>query len=254
MSQPIPGFDSPTAPKNTLALVALILGIIALLLGIFLIGILPGLAAVILGIVALKNRSRRGMAIGGIITGAISLPLFIVGLLLVILLPALTNARARATETRAASHLRSIDTSLMIYSTDWGDHLPKRLSQIQVYCHDPSIFSDPRLTATPPTVWPATPDQVDAMSDFYYAYAGDRMTRIRQPSQVILLYDHPGASHRRVIAFADGHVEMLPENSPELDAVVRATNDFRATLGLPPLPARLQGSPPPLTSASPERP
>ncbi len=82
MSAPPPyGTTAPTGsrPKG-LAVASLVLGILGLLTFFFLLGGLLGLIAVILGIVALGKIKRgeadgRGMAIAGIITGAISLVL-----------------------------------------------------------------------------------------------------------------------------------------------------------------------------------
>lgn len=70
--------------KNGFALWAMILGIIALVLTVIIVGIIvswiPAIAAIILGIIALvksKNyavgNARKGMAITGIVTGALSL-------------------------------------------------------------------------------------------------------------------------------------------------------------------------------------
>ena len=68
-------------PKG-MAVASLVLGILGLLTSFFLIGGLLGLVAVILGVVALGKIKRgeadgRGMAIGGIVTGAIALLLTI---------------------------------------------------------------------------------------------------------------------------------------------------------------------------------
>lgn len=71
-----PGYQ-PT-PSSALAIASLILGIIGLLTGLMFFGAVLGLVGVILGIVALvkvKNgtASGKGMAIGGIVTGALGM-------------------------------------------------------------------------------------------------------------------------------------------------------------------------------------
>ena len=71
-----PGYQ-PT-PSSALAIASLILGIIGQLTGLMFFGAVLGLVGVILGIVALvkvKNgtASGKGMAIGGIVTGALGM-------------------------------------------------------------------------------------------------------------------------------------------------------------------------------------
>ena len=68
----------PADPELALAIASLILGIIGLLTGLMVFGAVLGLVGVILGIVALvkvKNgtASGKGMAIGGIVTGALGM-------------------------------------------------------------------------------------------------------------------------------------------------------------------------------------
>ena len=81
----LPGYQ-PT-PSSALAIASLILGIIGLLSGWLIFGGALGLVGVILGIVALvkvKNgtASGKGMAIGGIVTGALGMILAAVVLIL----------------------------------------------------------------------------------------------------------------------------------------------------------------------------
>jgi hypothetical protein len=66
-------------PGKTLGIVSLILGILAILLGATGLGIVPGIVAVVLGVISAKKSGEvnapRGLSIAGIITGAVSLPL-----------------------------------------------------------------------------------------------------------------------------------------------------------------------------------
>ena len=80
-----PGYQ-PT-PSSALAIASLILGVIGLLSGWLIFGGVLGLVGVILGIVALvkvKNgtASGKGMAIGGIVTGALGMIVAVVVLIL----------------------------------------------------------------------------------------------------------------------------------------------------------------------------
>lgn len=88
-----PAYDAPRpAPSNNLALAALIVGIFSLILLLIfpIISVIGGIAAIVLGVMGQRKakqiesaavgypaRSRKGMAIAGIVTGAISLLLSI---------------------------------------------------------------------------------------------------------------------------------------------------------------------------------
>ena len=60
-------------PGKGLAITSLVLGILATLSGIFFIGGLFGIAAIVLGIIALQKKVGKGMSITGIITGALGI-------------------------------------------------------------------------------------------------------------------------------------------------------------------------------------
>jgi hypothetical protein len=86
-----PNWGTAPAPSTGLATTALVLGIVSLPLLIFLgLGGLLGIAAIVVGIVALRRVKRgeaggRGLAIGGIATGAVSV---VLGVLIVVALVA----------------------------------------------------------------------------------------------------------------------------------------------------------------------
>ena len=83
--QPPGAFGAPgghTSPKNGFGIAALVLGILSLVTWFFLVGGLLGLIAIILGVIGRKRAKRGeatngGMALAGIITGAIGLLLTI---------------------------------------------------------------------------------------------------------------------------------------------------------------------------------
>lgn len=74
-----PGYGAgptPAPPRNGAGVAALVLGILAVLTGIFLLGGLLGLIAIALGIVGITRASKgiatnRGVAIGGLVLGVI---------------------------------------------------------------------------------------------------------------------------------------------------------------------------------------
>lgn len=79
MSSPIapPPYSAPTTPPTTpsngLAVAALVVGIVAFLIGLLpVVGLLAGLVAVVLGVLALRRPSGRGPAIIGLALGAIA--------------------------------------------------------------------------------------------------------------------------------------------------------------------------------------
>jgi prepilin-type processing-associated H-X9-DG protein len=103
-----------------LAIGALVCGIIGLL------GCPPvGIVGLILGIVAVVKASQaperyggKGLAIGGICTGAVSI--LFVPLLISILLPSLSRARELSKRTVCAANMRGIGQSMYIYAQDGG--------------------------------------------------------------------------------------------------------------------------------------
>ena len=75
-----PGFGGQ--PQNGLGIASLVLGILALVSGLFIIGGVFGVVAVVLGVLALGKvkkglANNRGMALAGIITGALGILLTI---------------------------------------------------------------------------------------------------------------------------------------------------------------------------------
>ena len=73
VAPPAPSPAGTPVPSTGLAIASLILGILATLSGIFFIGGLFGIAAIVLGIIALQKKVGKGMSITGIITGALGI-------------------------------------------------------------------------------------------------------------------------------------------------------------------------------------
>ena len=111
------------APRqNTLALLAMIFGIIALPTSCFGIGLLLGLAALIMGIIALVNTSKdpslghRGQAITGIVTGGLCI--LALPMLIAILIPSLGRAKELANRSACSANLHSIMSSMVLYAAE----------------------------------------------------------------------------------------------------------------------------------------
>lgn len=80
-----PYAGAPLAAPSTLSVLALVLGIIGLVLSFFFIGLLPAIAGVILGHLALKREPHaRGMAIAGLVTGYVGIAISVLWGLIVL--------------------------------------------------------------------------------------------------------------------------------------------------------------------------
>jgi Tfp pilus assembly protein PilE len=109
----------------------MILGILGLLLSVFGVGLLFALIGVILGIVALRTigktqtsstpQTGKGMAITGIVTGALGL---IVGSILVIAIsiPVYLNQRENASSALVQSELRNAAVAQETYWVEYGTY------------------------------------------------------------------------------------------------------------------------------------
>lgn len=113
--------------KKTLGLAVASL-VIGCLFWFPLLGILFGLVALILGIIALVKINKdkehlkgEGMAIAGIVMGALSVLMIpFVALLAAIAIPNLLRARLNANEAAAQADIRSLSTALETYAVDNG--------------------------------------------------------------------------------------------------------------------------------------
>ena len=134
-------------PKSSgLALAAMIIGIASFpLLCLLGLGVLTGILAVVLGIIALvsinKNPTQggKGLAITGIVTGGIAVVL--TPLLIAILLPSLGKARELSQRSVCAANIRGIMQSMVVYSSDNSDYYP--------YLGPSRIAAQPALARAP---------------------------------------------------------------------------------------------------------
>lgn len=126
-----------TGKAKGLAMAALILGWCGL---IPVLGILCGLVAVVLGIIALvRGTSRKYWAVHGIVTGLI---LSLIGMLVVaVLVPPMTNVRKLAQATNCAANLNALGKGIQLYQGDNHEQFPPSLAVLEKEEHQsPSIM------------------------------------------------------------------------------------------------------------------
>ena len=118
-----PGYQ-PT-PSSALAIASLVCGILGVLTGIFIFsGLSLGLAGIVLGIVALvkvKNgtASGKGMAIGGIVTGALGMIVAVVVLILGLIgIGMLGDCAEKAVQDSNGNYVCTIHGETMTMSPD----------------------------------------------------------------------------------------------------------------------------------------
>ena len=114
---PAPSLAGTPVPSTGLAIASLVLGILATLSGIFFIGGLFGIAAIVLGIIALQKKVGKGMSITGIITGALGI-LGTLGAIALIAfaVPALQTSSRDTQRKNDVTRISSIVVSEQVYT------------------------------------------------------------------------------------------------------------------------------------------
>ena len=127
MNEPPPVPTNPAQPTNcSLAVWSLVLGILAVVLSVACIGPLFAIPAVICGHMAYSRIKRsagalsgEGLALGGLITGYLSIALIpFIGLLAAIAIPNFVRARTTAQMHACISNLRQIDGAKQQWALD----------------------------------------------------------------------------------------------------------------------------------------
>lgn len=211
------GFTYSTPPSKGIAVTSLILGIL---------GCIPlvGIVAVILGIVAMRRAradpqrfSGSGLALGGIICGAVfTISGCTVLGLAGVMLPALGQARQAARHMKSQAQLRQIGLGLHAYAMDNKDAFPETDHDWQArlvpnYVPDPGVFEIPSDPANPAK---------------YVYIPGIVLGRLQSPSTTVVIYEsnpHPW-KNRVSVFFADGHVEDV---SPDMIPAMLASGGIK---------------------------
>ena len=191
----------PTMPRTAgVAIASLVLGI----LGILCFGLLTGIPAVILGIVALNKiagsqglLTGKGMAITGLVLGALSLVSSM--LLAAMLLPAVSKARMRAQETVCAVNTRQIGIACITFASENENRLPATLDDLKPYVGGEDALK--KLLICPFQKASTTPC-------YEFLEAGKKLSELDDPSRTPIIREiQPHPSGSRSVCFADGHTE-----------------------------------------------
>ena len=171
--------------------------------------------------------------------------------IVVVFLSLLATPRARELHSdpgyRMANNLRAIAKSCILYSADNNDHFPPYLTLLLLEgAVSPKQLCDTNLNPLPlpnplplEAYWPTLAADLERKSAYIYTAAD--LTNTMDPA-LIIAYTKPSPliRGRRIIAFADNHVDFIPDSA--LPAAFAASNAARAKLGLPPF--TLDGPPP----------
>lgn len=207
----------PAGGSSGLAVAALVCGLIGL--------VVPGLGLVgiVLGVVALLRASTsgldKGLAIGGIASGALSLltAVMCIGLLL----PAIGKARQTARELKSGAQVMHIGVALQMYAADNDNWMPETPDGLD------------RLVAAG-TIGPETLVSPHAEGgggpSYIYVPPGMPLDKAPNVSQVIVVYENPAIVPRVVnVLLMDGSVRQM---------TVAELTAHLSSQGAPPPPAR----------------
>ncbi len=219
-------YASPADKPRTsgLAITALVLGILGLVSSCFLIGVVPGIVAIVLGIIGISQTSDpkvggRGLAIGGLVTGILA-TLIVPVMAISILLPSLNRARETANRVKCASNMRQIGLATILYAdSEPGGAFPPSFDEL-LLTQDitADVFVCPSTNDAAGTV-PLGPGTLS------YVWAGAGLTS-RASAETPLIFE-PLSNHTNDgsnVLFADAHVEFV-QAGPYLDGLVQDALD-----------------------------
>jgi len=213
---PLPVMSYATqAPSNQPAVLSFVFGLL-----VFIPFVVPGVLAILFGRRGLKvakeqAAGRAGLAKFGIVLGVINV---VLSLLFAATLPfALVKARQQSQQVACAANLRALAQAAMIYAAqNRGAVVPSvdHLGAVFVGAGGgggpvTTLFTCPACAgnpAKPPVVTGTT-----VASHYYLLMPAARMNQVKQPQNVVLLYE-PLTHHNNLgmnVAFCDGHVEFI---------------------------------------------
>lgn len=194
--QAVPPSMSPTPATSKLAIWSLVLGVLS-----FCAVCVTGVPAVVLGIIALVKISKsptalkgQGLAIAGLVTGAIgTLMTFIT---VALLLPAVAQVRFKAQEVPCMTAVKQITMAAHAYAAENNDTLPQSLDQLKSHLGSKELVCQAAQGQTGPC--------------YEIVASGRKLSEITVPAKTVIVRETQ-ARHRgqRAVGYADGHVEMV---------------------------------------------
>jgi ribosomal protein S27AE len=225
---PTPQYGYPQlmpGESNGMAIASLVCGLVLCVPFAWVLAIIFG----ILGINRAKQIGGRGkgMAIAGIILGAVYLPLMIT-----VLLPALIRARAAAIDLQSLSNENQISVFLTMYEQQFDNLLPPSLGDLASagIMNNPQVLLSPRSQTTVPANWSTmTPiqrrDWINANSDYVLLFGNEPIATLQSK---IILYEKQGARGQRGVNVLHGDGSANLENpkvlQTQVDQMKAATN------------------------------
>ena len=200
-------------PSNALGIASLVCGCLLC------IPLLPGLAAVILGIFGIRqsrggHSTGKGLSIAGLILGCLNIVgwLAYFGLIAAVMFPSLSRARETANRVKCASQMRSLGQAMLLYANENRGVFPPNLEAL-ILTQDITgeIFICPSSTHTPAPGASVleVAENLSAGPHLSYVYLGDGLT-VRTDAEAIVMYEllsnHGGDGIN--VLYADGHVEF----------------------------------------------
>jgi prepilin-type processing-associated H-X9-DG protein len=187
-----PPVQTVPQPGKGLAVAALILGLVGL---IPLLGLVPAIVGIVLGIVALaKKRPGKGMAVAGIVTGGLGLVMIPVWVIVAIV-PAVNHALEITRRANCVANLKGMGTALALYTQEYNNEYPQNLDLLIKNGESPKLFKCP------------SSDVHREFDYFYLAPAKDA------PATTFVACDfrnnHKGEV--RNVLFMDGHASIMKE-------------------------------------------
>lgn len=195
---------------NGLASASLILGVLGLI-----VPLVPGLLAIVLGMVALR-RARdtdvgAGAALSGIATG--TLGLIVSGSLMVTyVMPAITQARETSRAAMCVENLRKIGQSMRTFAELNGGRFPDKLQTAVASGHlKPELLVCPESndSVAPGVTMTDQSTHLHKGKHVSYTYVGDGLTTQSAP-ECVLMYEtldrHGEGMH---VLFVDGRVQFI---------------------------------------------
>lgn len=224
-----------TRAKTGAATASLVLGILSFLC----FGPLTGVPAIVLGMRARRGGAGRGLALAGMITGAVGsvVVLLGVGLYFAVVGPLLWRAREMSYRVRDSANLRQISNGLLVYANENRDRLPPSIAGAVEAGLEPRVFVSPMTGHAPPTYrlpvadWRTVEGDVESHTDYEYVGQGGKADF--DSTNIVAYTKDIYHGEGRNVLFGDGHVEFV--RTAELGRLFAAVNKGRALRGLGPL-------------------